>query len=177
MCRGQWVMHTFNSSSHKHHSWASVFSTLPVRAPSLTVARPGVPDNQISRVSSPPLYMVTAVRYLDPTKTALSPSSSSIRKIWFSLARRSERAGAPVLICPQRSPTAISAIVTSSVSPDRWETMTPHPAAYESLAAWIDSVSVPIWLTFSSRALHDLSSIAFLMRWGFVTVKSSLNAG
>lgn len=48
---------------------------------------------------------------------------------WFNLARRSERAGAPVLICPARRPTTMSAIVTSSVSPDRWETMTPQPAA------------------------------------------------
>lgn len=39
----------------------------------------------------------------------------------------------------------------------------------------MDSVSVPIWLTFSKRALQLLSSMAFLMRMGFVTVKSSLS--
>ncbi|KAA8576371.1 hypothetical protein EYC84_006504 [Monilinia fructicola] len=30
-------------------------------------------------------------------------------------------------------------------------------SAKESLAAWIDSVRVPIWLTFNKRALQDLS--------------------
>ena len=119
-------------------------------------------------------YMLTAVRNFSPAKVALSASSSSIRKIWFSLAKRSDLAGAPVLICPQRSPTTMSAIVTSSVSPERCETITPQPAAYESLAAWIDSVSVPIWLTLRSRALQDFNSMAFLIRSGFVTVRSSL---
>ena len=36
------------------------------------------------------------------------------------MATRSERAGAPVLIWPQLVATARSAIVTSSVSPERW---------------------------------------------------------
>jgi hypothetical protein len=43
-------------------------------------------------------YKLTAVLKLLPAYTALSPSSSSIRRIWLSLARRSDRAGAPVLI-------------------------------------------------------------------------------
>lgn len=129
---------------------------------------------QISPNPSFTIYRLTAVRNLSPTNTALSPSSSSILRIWFSLAKRSDLQGAPVLIWPHRSPTTISAMVTSSVSPDRCETITPHPPAKESFAAWIDSVRVPIWLTLSNKALHDFSSIAFLMRSGFVTVRSSL---
>ena len=37
------------------------------------------------------------------------------------MATRSERAGAPVLICPALVATAMSAIVASSVSPERCE--------------------------------------------------------
>lgn len=39
--------------------------------------------------------------------------------------------------------------------------------------AWIDSETVPIWLTLSRRPLHDFFSMAVLMRSGLVTVKSS----
>lgn len=39
--------------------------------------------------------------------------------------------------------------------------------------ARIDSVTVPIWLTLSSRQLQAFSSTALLMRLGLVTVRSS----
>jgi hypothetical protein len=39
------------------------------------------------------------------------------------LATRSVREGAPVLIWPALTATAMSARVVSSVSPERWETM------------------------------------------------------
>ena len=42
-----------------------------------------------------------------------------MRSSWLYLATRSERAGAPDLIWPQLVATARSAIVTSSVSPER----------------------------------------------------------
>ena len=42
-----------------------------------------------------------------------------MRSNWLYLATRSERAGAPVLICPALTATAISAINVSSVSPER----------------------------------------------------------
>jgi hypothetical protein len=42
-----------------------------------------------------------------------------MRSSWLYLATRSDLAGAPVLICPQLVATARSAIVTSSVSPER----------------------------------------------------------
>src|SRR5580765_1198571 len=51
--------------------------------------------------------------------TARSPSSSSIRSSWLYFATRSLREGAPVLIWPQPVATARSAIVVSSVSPER----------------------------------------------------------
>ena len=42
-----------------------------------------------------------------------------MRSSWLYFATRSERAGAPVLICPQPVATARSAMVVSSVSPER----------------------------------------------------------
>lgn len=40
--------------------------------------------------------------------------------------------------------------------------------------ASIDSVTLPIWLTFSRRQLHAFFSTAIMIRFGFVTVRSSL---
>src|SRR5882724_5354025 len=54
-----------------------------------------------------------------PAKTADAPSCSSIRISWLYLASRSDRDSDPVLIWPQLVATARSAIVTSSVSPER----------------------------------------------------------
>src|SRR5688572_28711453 len=54
-----------------------------------------------------------------PAYLAVSPSSASMRISWLYFATRSERAGAPVLICPVLSATARSAMVVSSVSPER----------------------------------------------------------
>src|SRR5690606_39205841 len=56
---------------------------------------------------------------LRPAYTAAASSSSSMRSSWLYLATRSERAGAPVLIWPQSVATARSAMVVSSVSPER----------------------------------------------------------
>lgn len=156
-------------------------------------------------------------------------------RIWLYLAKRSERHGAPVLICvrknkqtcsrfyciqrlcfhfkqrfhfrrrtcPAHKPTTKSAIKVSSVSPERWLTITPQPFSwaflhlfaqiteYSHIGVWIwrsgqlllgfwlqthalkDSVTVPIWLTFSSRQLQAFSSTALPMRVGLVTVRSS----
>ena len=54
-----------------------------------------------------------------PNKIARAPSSASIasRRLYF--ATRSERESEPVLIWPQPVATARSAMVESSVSPDR----------------------------------------------------------
>ena len=51
--------------------------------------------------------------------TALVPSSSSILSNWLYFATRSDLEGAPVLIWQVLSATARSAIVVSSVSPER----------------------------------------------------------
>jgi hypothetical protein len=50
---------------------------------------------------------------------ALSPKASSILNNWLYFATRSERESEPVLICPVLSATARSAMVLSSVSPER----------------------------------------------------------
>src|SRR5215207_10178528 len=63
-----------------------------------------------------------------PAYLALSPSSASMRINWLYFATRSERAGAPVLIWPVLSATAISAIVASSVSPERCDVTARQPA-------------------------------------------------
>ena len=44
-----------------------------------------------------------------------------MRSSWLYLAMRSERDSEPVLICPALVPTAMSAIMLSSVSPERCE--------------------------------------------------------
>ena len=53
-----------------------------------------------------PCWRTPHVRKLAPASVhRLGPNSSSMRSNWLYLARRSERQGAPVLICPVRSPT------------------------------------------------------------------------
>lgn len=52
----------------------------------------------------------------------------SIRRRALYFATRSERAGAPVLIWPVRRATTRSAMTVFSVSPERWEIMTPQPS-------------------------------------------------
>src|SRR5581483_10094329 len=54
-----------------------------------------------------------------PAGVLRPPSSSSIRSSWLYFATRSVREGAAVLICPTPVATARSAIVVSSVSPER----------------------------------------------------------
>ena len=54
------------------------------------------------------------------------------------------RDGAPVLICPAFSATARSAIVVSSVSPERCEMTAVYPARFAMVTASMVSVSVPI---------------------------------
>lgn len=56
------------------------------------------------------------------TNRAVPPSSSAIPSSRLYFAVRSERHGAPVLICPVPVATAKSAMNASSVSPERWET-------------------------------------------------------
>ena len=53
-------------------------------------------------------------------------------------------AGAPVLICPASVPTAMSAIMESEVSPERWLMTVPYPAAFAIDMTNSVSVTVPI---------------------------------
>ena len=76
------------------------------------------------------------------------------------LATRSERDGAPVLIWPVPIATTRSAIVVSSVSPERCDTTADQPAPRASSIASIVSVSVPIWLSLISTEFAAPSSIA-----------------
>ncbi len=82
-----------------------------------------------------------------------------VRQIKTGAPARSERAGAPVLICPTSQATARSAIVVSSVSPERWLMTVPQPAPLPSLKAARVSLKVPIWLGLSRTALLALASI------------------
>ena len=97
-----------------------------------------------------------------------------MRSSWLYLATRSDRAGAPVLIWPQFVATARSAIVVSSVSPDRWH-MTDGVASCECARPTVSSVSVsvPIWLTLTRMALATPSVDAALEARVLVTNRSS----
>src|SRR5690242_4048670 len=72
-----------------------------------------------------------------PANVASSPISSSIRSSSFHFAIRSERAKEPTLNCPASQPVERCAMETSSVSPERAETIAAHPASFASRnAAW-----------------------------------------
>ena len=68
---------------------------------------------------SPLAYLFFTLNAAFPGYTALAPSSSSILSNWLYFATRSDLEGAPVLIWQVLSATARSAIVVSSVSPER----------------------------------------------------------
>src|SRR4029079_1799076 len=108
-----------------------------------------------------------------PAYRAPPPSSSSMRRSRLYLATRSERDGAPVLSCPVPIATARSAMVVSSVSPERWLIIAPQPAPRAMSIAPIVSVSVPIWFSLISTALAARSSMPRRMNSGFVTNRSS----
>src|SRR5687767_15667043 len=84
-----------------------------------------------------------------PPYCACSPSSSSMRNSWLYLATRSLRAGAPVLIWPQLVATARSAIVVSSVSPERCDITDVYADRVARSTVSRVSVSDPIWLTLT----------------------------
>ena len=95
----------------------------------------------------------TIAAALSGRRTRRGAELSSIRISWLYLASRSERDSEPVLIWPQLVATARSAIVVSSVSPERCENTVPQPARCAISTASSVSDSVPIWLTLTSSAL------------------------
>src|SRR3989344_327856 len=108
-----------------------------------------------------------------PANTASAPIASSMRSISFHFAMRSERVKLPTLSCPAFQPVARCAMVTSSLSPDRAETIAPQPRATAASSAAFASVTVPTWLTLISAALHTPASPARSTRSALVTSTSS----
>src|SRR5690242_3470919 len=82
-----------------------------------------------------------------PDHEARAPSSCAMRNRRLYLAVRSPRLIEPVLICPLPVATARSAMVVSSVSPERCETTQVNPAARAISMVRRVSLSVPIWLS------------------------------
>src|SRR5207237_596074 len=64
-------------------------------------------------------------------------------------------------------------IVTSSLSPERAETMAPQPAARAASSAAFASLIVPAWLGLTRTALHTPNAAARRTRAASVTRKSS----
>ena len=81
--------------------------------------------------------------------------ASSIRSASFHLAMRSDRENDPTLSCAAFQPTARCTIVTSSVSPERAETMAPRPHERAASSAARVSVIVPAWLGLINTAVHS----------------------
>src|SRR4051794_23376276 len=96
-----------------------------------------------------------------------------MRSSWLYLATRSERAGAPVLIWPQLVATARSAIVVSSVSPDRCDMTALYDARVAMATVSIVSVNVPIWFTLTRIELATRASMPRESRSTLVTNRSS----
>ena len=76
-----------------------------------------------------------------------------MRISWLYFANLSVRETEPVLICPQFVATAKSAIIGSSVSPERCETTARYPALCVISIASKVSLSVPIWFNLIRTAL------------------------
>lgn len=77
------------------------------------------------------------------------------------LYMRKEKRYVDRFTCPVPRPTTRSAMVVSSVSPLRWDTITPQSFCCERLEAFMASVTEPIWFTLRSRQLQAFWSIAW----------------
>ena len=86
---------------------------------------------------------------------------------------RSVRLAEPVLIWPAAVPTARSAMVESSVSPDRCEMIVAYDASRAMATASSVSVTVPIWFSLTSSALPTWSAMPRVRISGLVTNTSS----
>src|SRR5262245_42694314 len=115
-----------------------------VRLKADTTERQRPRDFGEGRVRLLPYLYAYARKALRPANVAADPNSSSMRSNWLYLQMRSVRLADPVLICPAAVPTARSAIVESSVSPDRWEMIVAYRASRAIATASSVSVTVPI---------------------------------
>lgn len=93
------------------------------------------------------------------------------RRLYFAV--RSLRHGAPDLMNPAFTATAISAMLVSSVSPERCDMTIFMPFSFASSTAASVSVSVPIWFGFTSSAFAALRPMPSRIRVEFVTNRSS----
>ena len=93
------------------------------------------------------------------------------RRLYFAI--RSDRLTEPVLICPVLSATARSAMVVSSVSPERWLMTAVQPARCAISTASIVSVRVPIWFSLTRMQFAARSRMARARRSVLVTSRSS----
>src|SRR6185437_4636085 len=140
---------------------------------SLSPQTPSIEDHQRRNRGAPHRIAHRALpprRNADaPGHEARAPSSSAMRSRRLYLAVRSPRLIDPVLICPALVATARSAIVVSSVSPERCETTQVNPAARAISMVWRVSLSVPIWLSLIRIELPACSRIPRSRRLGLVT--------
>jgi hypothetical protein len=85
-----------------------------------------------------------------------------MRKSWLYFAIRSERDMEPVLIWVAVVPTAMSAMVASSVSPERCDITAAYLAFAAMSTAASVSVSVPIWFGLMRMAFAIFLAIPSL---------------
>ena len=109
-------------------SWSDAAKNLGKCAPPEPGRGNTVPHNELCAVAQReigvPRTSFREAKESLPENFAFFPRFSSILRRRLYLPVLSARAGAPVLICPQPMATAMSAMHVSSLSPDRWETMT-----------------------------------------------------
>src|SRR5437773_7828892 len=98
---------------------------------------------------------------------------SAMRSPSFHFAIRSDRANEPTFNRGAPHPTARWTIVTSSVSPERAETMALQPSDSAASKAALVSVSVPAWFGLIKAVLHAARAAAACTRFALVTRKSS----
>ena len=79
------------------------------------------------------------------------------------------RHGADLELAASPSPSARWTMETSSVSPERAETMAPQPSAAAAARAAAVSLTVPAWFTLRSTALHAPAAAAAVTSLAFVT--------
>src|SRR3546814_2805683 len=102
---------------------------------------------------------IVAAKAENPAYSAPTPIAPSIRSISFHLAIRSERVKLPTFNCPAFQPVARCAMVTSSLSPERAETIVPQPRCAAASSAAFASVTV--------RSEEHTSELQSLMRHSY----------
>ena len=118
-------------------------------------------------------YLKILLNTVKPKVLACKPNSSSISIKRLYLQILSLRDMLPVLICPAFKATARSAIVASSVSPERWDITLFHPAFLAIKIVSIVSDKEPIWFNLINIAFAIFYSMPCSRILGFVQNTSS----